>query len=604
MEWLHFATKPSFLSVLDWFPSLTVLITSPLPIVALALVGTVPLALVDLLIRRRWLNTGLLAVARLIPALLLTALALVTADVFTKTVIGFGIADTTAHSLHWYVGLTGVLFILNYGYLAGLEEKSWVRSRESVIACGTAGLIVLSCLFLVGTRSAGLQLGQFDRKDPEIPRNVLLVSSDGLDADRMSVYGSERDTTPFLKELAAESLVCENALANAGPTGASIASLLSGKLPTQTRLIYPPDILRGRHAYQHLPFILGGAGYRSIHLSIRHYADAYDLNMRDSFDTSNFRMAERVQVPAVLGDWIGVESAYLIEHMIDRVQTRLEHVFGFSVMEDPFLEVQEEGTRYRRDNYLLSELIGFIDESKEPFFAHVHFLGTHGPRFRPRRQVFSAGQEQTETWMEDFFDDAILDFDSLLRELVDHLKATKRFEETLLVVHTDHAQFHRTDRRIPLIIRFPGQERVGVIRENAQLLDISPTVLDVLGIRRPAWMGGRSLLSDPVEAAEPIFSVGRIAAPVAREDKVVEIEEEFIQPPFFTLRFLRATICDRMYELDLKKTTVKEKPIPGHTLPCKPDLYPSRTKAADLLISHLSNQGYDVSSLQDLALAK
>src|SRR5207245_8767379 len=42
--------------------------------------------------------------------------------------------------------------------------------------------------------------------------NVLLISIDTLRADRLSLYGYDRDTTPFLRRLAHESLVFTHAV--------------------------------------------------------------------------------------------------------------------------------------------------------------------------------------------------------------------------------------------------------------------------------------------------------------------------------------------------------------------------------------------------------
>ena len=41
--------------------------------------------------------------------------------------------------------------------------------------------------------------------------NVLLLTADALRADRLSIYGYERPTSPVLERLARDSIVCENA---------------------------------------------------------------------------------------------------------------------------------------------------------------------------------------------------------------------------------------------------------------------------------------------------------------------------------------------------------------------------------------------------------
>ena len=49
-------------------------------------------------------------------------------------------------------------------------------------------------------------------------------------------------------------------------------------------------------------------------------------------------------------------------------------------MVNPYAEVtQSEGVAYLgSDNYRMKELLRFIDSAPEPFFAHVHLMGTHG----------------------------------------------------------------------------------------------------------------------------------------------------------------------------------------------------------------------------------
>jgi 2,3-bisphosphoglycerate-independent phosphoglycerate mutase len=52
--------------------------------------------------------------------------------------------------------------------------------------------------------------------------------------------------------------------------------------------------------------------------------------------------------------------------------------------------------------------------------------------------------------------------------------------------HTAH-----TTNPVPLVLTAPGTE----LREGGELADLAPTVLDLLGIRQPAEMTGRSLVN-------------------------------------------------------------------------------------------------------------
>ena len=119
--------------------------------------------------------------------------------------------------------------------------------------------------------------------------NILLITGDGINASHTSLYGYERDTTPTLKALAATSLVAENAFPNSSNTMSGLLSIYTSKYPTQTRVLYAPDILKNADAYQHMPGILKSLGYYSAQFTHAYFADAYSMNMLSAFDIANGR---------------------------------------------------------------------------------------------------------------------------------------------------------------------------------------------------------------------------------------------------------------------------------------------------------------------------
>lgn len=64
-------------------------------------------------------------------------------------------------------------------------------------------------------------------------KNAILISLDCLRADHLPLYGYERDTAPFLSELAARSLVFTRAYATSNFTAPTHASMFSGLYPHQ-----------------------------------------------------------------------------------------------------------------------------------------------------------------------------------------------------------------------------------------------------------------------------------------------------------------------------------------------------------------------------------
>ena len=575
-----------------------VLFVAPLPVAAIALPPLILLGGFALASGRKRLSDFGLAVLTVAPSLVITGLSFLLIDNFTYIVLGFGVRTVPA-VFNWpYLILLTGLSVCAWIFFWRLQKEAIGNSvRVFAYISASMALLSLSVGFWVtrpvvrpvaattdGSRT-GLATGH---------PNILLIGSDGLNANSMSLYGYERNTTPFLEEFAKEALVCENAYSNAGSSGASVASLLTGKLPTTTRVVYPPDVLRGLDAYQHLPGLLRNCGYRLVDISLRHYADAFDLNMRNSFDRSNSRDAPSTLITTPLEAYIDVGSAYFLELLWDRIAGRLKQIVGYSDMDDAFEQVAEAETKYLRDKARLEELRSFIEAGDEPFFAHLHLMGTHGPTFKPDRRRFSSGKEQNRRWMMDFYDDSIVDFDGVVKEIVGWLAERDLFEKTLVIIGSDHGQKYRTVVRIPLIFRFPRGQHAGRIPENAQNLDIGPTILDYIGLDTPEWMEGQSLISGELDAWRPIFGGRMLYSAQSRVEGLFQLDPSKMFAPFCSLGTLSMILCEHWYQLELHNKLLRVGRVVGHTSPCT--AIPSTERAQEMLSEHLASRGYDLSS--------
>src|SRR5574338_124027 len=105
-------------------------------------------------------------------------------------------------------------------------------------------------------------------------------------------------------------------------------------------------------------------------------------------------------------------------------------------------------------------------------------MGTHGERFWPEHVVSSAGKTDPAPWDVDYYDDSILDFDYLVRDLYGFLQNKNLLDKTILIVGSDHGQQWSTTDRIPLMFHFPASQYAGVHTENIQNMDVAPTILD------------------------------------------------------------------------------------------------------------------------------
>ena len=104
-------------------------------------------------------------------------------------------------------------------------------------------------------------------------------------------------------------------------------------------------------------------------------------------------------------------------------------------------------------------------------------------------------------------------------------------EDTLVVYLADHGyclgQHGRFEKHcgydpamhVPLIIRFPGRARQGVVRDMTEHIDVTPTILDLLGVEAMPVMHGRSL--------RPYLEARRIAARDHVVSQYLENEEAF-----------------------------------------------------------------------------
>jgi len=161
--------------------------------------------------------------------------------------------------------------------------------------------------------------------------DILLITVDAVNAEYTSIYGGERDTTPFLRELAARSLVGMNHFANAQGTIGSLTSLLTGRHPADVRVIYSSDMLQATDAYQHLPGILNSLGYYTVQLSNAQYADAYKTNFQSAFDEANGRSATDQPVNNALNRLYPGITAIFQNEVIERISARILHVFTFAI---------------------------------------------------------------------------------------------------------------------------------------------------------------------------------------------------------------------------------------------------------------------------------
>jgi hypothetical protein len=125
--------------------------------------------------------------------------------------------------------------------------------------------------------------------------------------------------------------------------------------------------------------------------------------------------------------------------------------------------------------------------------------------------------------------------DRLIGAIVDRLEDEGLYENALIVVTADHGASFRPDgwiRRttasnladiasVPLFVKYPGRPRGREDRRSAETVDIMPTIADVLCVRLPWVVDGRSLRSAPVARDVRLARLKR--SPIVESREVVAL---------------------------------------------------------------------------------
>lgn len=335
----------------------------------------------------------------------------------------------------------------------------------------------LSAGFILFSAFAVIQAGCEDHS-PDFSQpiqKIILISLDTLRPDHLGVYGYPRETSPRIDELAQQGFVFDRALASAPNTPPSQMSMMTS--------LYP-----GRHGFT-------GEG--------------------DKLAPGLETLAQRLQAAGLRTAGF-VDGGYLHE------------AFGFGRGFDTY---SDEGGGLAK---ILPRALRWLDaHGEEPFFLFLHSYDIHAPYISPppyggmfHEQPYAGGLVPTVEQMDalffsgtqlaaaemqhlvDSYDEGIRYTDTEIGRLLDRLEERGRLEDTLVILTSDHGEefgehgsvihwqlYFQPNLRVPLIVRPPGG-LAGPLRlaDQAELIDILPTLLDLAGTAPLRAAQGRSLV--------------------------------------------------------------------------------------------------------------
>ena len=290
--------------------------------------------------------------------------------------------------------------------------------------------------------------------------NVLLVTIDTLRADHVGAYGSTRGATPTLDRLAREGVRFDVAHAHVPLTLPSHTTIMTGLYPVANG-VHDNGSFRFDGAKPTLAGELKRGGYRT-----GAFVSAFVLDARFGLNAGFDVYDDRVQGASANLDVVQRPAEAVLAPAYDWIVNRQ----SINIQQSP-----------------LNTL----------WFAWVHLYDPHEPYAPP--------EPYASRYRQDPYAGEIAYADASLGVFLDRLHTAGLLDRTLVVVASDHGESlgehgerthglfaYEATLRVPLIVWGGGSLGPAVVTSPARLVDVTPTILDLVGVPS-APADGRSL---------------------------------------------------------------------------------------------------------------
>ncbi|MGA1826164.1 MAG: sulfatase-like hydrolase/transferase, partial [bacterium] len=303
--------------------------------------------------------------------------------------------------------------------------------------------------------------------------NVLFISIDTLRADFLGCYGNDDIKTPNIDTLAQEGLLYTNAYTPVPVTLPSHTTMMTGQYPI-------------------------GHGIRN---------------------NGTFRVKKESYTLAEMFKSMGYETGAFIGAFVLDSRFGLEQ--GFDVYDDK-MDTAAENMSFvyneRRAETVVNSAIAWLQEKKEkPFFLWMHCFDPHAPYNPPP----PFNEPATATTKQDLRENSQKNYsgeiaytDHCLGNLFKEMKNMGIYDNTLICFTADHGEslyqhgepshaifIYDTTLHVPLIFHYPAKiKKATVMKKNVSLVDIFPTILDLLDIGlKNSDLQGHSILPESID---------------------------------------------------------------------------------------------------------
>ena len=359
------------------------------------------------------------------------------------------------------------------------SKRRWrPRTVCSILTLGVAA-VGLSCRDPVETRRP----------------NLVVVSIDTLRADHLTAYGYERSTSPEISRLASEGVLFEQAFSQSPKTATSHMSLFTGVYPPAHRVANWGErrVRRLSDDVPTLATLLARSGYRT-----QAHTEGGNVSARLGFDQGFEIYREHRGAGSTFE-----EAGQALEHLArDENGARTPFFLFLHTFEvhDPYVPPARFADQFVDPSYS-----GDIVGSK----MELELLAGGGNYWARHEEYWSRVDRNDPADLQHLKDAEILFTDSQFATFRERLRKLDLEEETIVVVLSDHGEeflehggflhnaLFQEILHVPLIFRFPaglGLPSGRRVQDVVRLVDVVPTLLEVMGLSAPEHLQGASLL--------------------------------------------------------------------------------------------------------------
>lgn len=357
--------------------------------------------------------------------------------------------------------------------------------------------------------------------------NIILIIIDALRQDHLGVYGYDKPTSPFLDRLAKDGILFTNAFSATNCTDPSLTSLATGLYPS-----FHGVVSHGEHVTRDqvvkalrrtfMQEILKEHGYVNVAIDflVRWHRRGYDFYLEKSPEDLVGKSGKAVLFTRKILNSIGLSQSFdYVNRLLRDLETQTK----------PFYDAMP----YTK---LALRVLKHIRGRK--FFLFLHYWNTHIPYIAPKNTIeyfkkFYRGDIYDKTlyelissmkgpWRYNLINmlgkeitlrDILASYDATIKYTDEMIKAVYRaleilglLDKTLIIITSDHGEsltehdiffdhhgLYDVSVHVPLIMLGPDISGGKRIKAFVQHIDILPTLLNMLEIKKHIYMNGIDL---------------------------------------------------------------------------------------------------------------